>query len=103
MADQTQYVRHGEGFSLEINGADTTATTATLKVGTIGSAPALTASGSLSDGSGVISVPAASNILPVGTYSYQIDVISGSSIDIFPDPTKSGQELPPFIVAESFD
>lgn len=105
MADQTQYVRHGEGFSLEITGADTNATTATLKVGTIGSAPSLTSeAATLADGKGTITVAAADNTLATGTYKYQVDIAySSGSPDIFPDPTKSNQDLPDFIVAESFD
>ena len=103
MADLTQYIRRGESFSLSITTDDKTATTATLKVGTPGSDPIISQSGTLTDGAGTISVNANDTDIDTGTYKYQIDIISGSGTDIFPDPTKSSQGLPDFVVTESFD
>lgn len=103
MADLTQYIRKGESFSLSITTDDTTATSATLKVGTPGSAPLISQSGDLTDGAGTISVDASATDIDTGTYKYEIDITSDAGTDIFPDPTKNAQDLPDFIVTESFD
>lgn len=103
MADLTQYVRKGESFSLTITTDDTTATTATLKVGTPGSDPLISVEGALTDGSGTISVTSNDTDIDTGTYKYEIDITSDAGTDIFPDPTKGAQDLPNFVITESFN
>lgn len=101
MADYTIYVRKGESFELAVATDDTTATTAELKVGTVGSNPLFTATANLVNGTGTIPVTSDNTSQTVGTYSYQVNITSDSGTDIFPDPTKSAQDLPNFVITEA--
>jgi len=102
MANNTIYVRKGESFEITVTTDDTTATSAVLKVGTVGSDPLFTETATLTNGSGTISVTSSDTDQTVGTYSYQVNIVSDAGTDIFPDPTKNDQDLPDFVITEAF-
>lgn len=102
MADLTIYARKGESFQIAVTTDDTTATSAVLKVGTVGSTPLFTETATLADGAGTISVTSSDTDQTVGAYSYQVNIVSPSGTDIFPDPTKNDQDLPSFVITEAF-
>ena len=102
MADYTIYTRKGESFDIEVSTDDTAATSAVLKMGTVGSDPLFTESATLTDGKGTISVTTSDTDQTAGTYKYQVNIVSDSGTDIFPDPTSRDQDLPDFVITEAF-
>jgi hypothetical protein len=98
-------VRWGESFDLAVGTDDVSATEATLIVGEMGEQPILTLGASLTLGVGQFIASAEEMELPLGTYSYQLNVLhSDGQLEKYPQPEDCVDgKLPIFKVHEALD
>ncbi|MBL8031736.1 MAG: hypothetical protein JNK33_05440 [Candidatus Doudnabacteria bacterium] len=100
--------RYKEPVSLQIDSGDVTSVTASIYIGVPGQPYILTKSCSLSDGVGVIYISEDEMLIPVGNYSYQINIEdSMGRVEKYPSPEDGCQDcsdkFPDFIVCEALD
>lgn len=100
-------IRYGQTVTLPIDTGDADAETATIYIGKPGEVYVLSKTATLTDGSGVFELDSTDTELPLDTYNYQINVISGDQISKYPSPDNDCFEceskLPKFIVNEALD
>lgn len=101
-------IRYGEGCNLPIDANDFTAISADIYIGNPGQMYVLTANAQLTDGVGVFEITKEQTEIPLGTYSYQINVTDANgAIEKYPQPQDDcgacDSDFPKFIVAEALD
>ena len=101
---KTINTRYGSSVDILVNSTDETATTASLYVGLDGKLPKITKTSAFVSGQADLTLLPAETEIPLGTYSYQINVeYSDGRLKKFPEPNQCTDELPSFIVSEALD
>lgn len=100
--------RYGAALTLPVDTGDTTDVSADIYIGKPGEVYVLTKNTTLVDGKGVFEFNSSDTQIPLGTYSYQINVntlVGGP--DKYPSPEDGcdgdGGNFPQFTVAEALD
>lgn len=101
-------IRYGEDVTLPIETGDATDVSATIFIGNPGQLYVLTKTIALTEGAGVFELSPTETAIPLGTYSYQVNVIdSNSKVLKYPSPEGDcdacGNDFPEFIVVEALD
>lgn len=100
-------IRYGETLTLPLDASDLDATSASIFIGKPGEVYKLTQTIALVEGQGTFEFAPTETEIPLGKYSYQINVTSGTSVSKFPSPSdgcdSGDSDLPTFIVAEALD
>lgn len=101
-------IRYGESVPLPLDAGDTTAEIADIFVGNPGEPYIFTKRITLSGGQGVFELSAEDTQIPLGKYSYQINITDAlGQVEKYPSPDNncSGceDEFPKFIVNEALD
>lgn len=101
-------IRYGENVTLPIDAGDTTAVRADIFVGTPGEVYIFTTNADLTDGAGFFELSQTDTEIPLGEYSYQINVTdSNGAVSKYPSPEDvcDGCEgdFPKFVVYEALD
>lgn len=101
-------IRYGESVVLPLDAGDTTAEIASIFIGKPGETYILTKQTTLTDGQGVFELSATDTQIPLGVYSYQINITDAlGQLEKYPSPdTNCGDcedEFPKFIVSEALD
>ncbi len=98
-------VRYGASLDLVTTISDTTADEATLIVGLPGELPILTKTASFTDGESNLSLTPAETEIPLGSYSYQVNVsYTDGRLDKFPTADQCSEDgFPQFNVLEALD
>lgn len=101
-------IRYGEDVTLPIDAADTTAVSADIFIGNPGETYILTENAVLTNGVGVFELTALQTEIPLGTYSYQLNVYDvNGKLKKYPAPEgecdSCDGEFPKFIVGEALD
>lgn len=101
-------IRYGEALTLGLDTDDITDLSATLYVGKPGEVPLIEKPITLVAGKGTFELAEEDTRIPLGTYAYQINVITvNGSVCKVPEPDADCAEcddaLPEFIVSEALD
>lgn len=101
-------IRYGESLTLPLSTGDTFAVSADIFIGKPGQVYTLTKNITLTEGEGVFNFTPSETKLPLGTYSYQINVTDSlGQIEKYPSPdrdcTDCENDFPQFIVCEALD
>ena len=101
-------IRYGESLTLPLSTGDQFAVSADMFVGKPGQVYVLTKNITLVDGEGVFNFTPQETRLPLGTYSYQINVTDAlGQVEKYPSPdrdcTGCENNFPQFIVCEALD
>lgn len=100
-------IRYGESLTLPLSTGDPSAVSAEIFIGRPGEVYTLTKSIAITDGNGVFNFSPAETSIPLGSYSYQINVVdSNGSVEKYPSPSGCSDgdcEFPKFVVCEALD
>lgn len=101
-------IRYGESLTLPLSTGDPFAVSADIFIGKPGQVYILTKNIALVEGEGVFNFAPSETKLPLGTYSYQINVTDSlGQIEKYPSPdrgcTDCENDFPQFIVCEALD
>lgn len=101
-------IRYGESLTLPLSTGDQFAVSADIFIGKPGQVYVLTKNITLVDGGGVFNFTPTETRIPLGTYSYQINVTDAlGQVEKYPSPerncTDCESDFPKFIVCEALD
>lgn len=101
-------IRYGESLTLPLSTGDPLAASADIYVGKPGQVYVLTKNITLVNGEGVFNFTPTETRIPLGTYSYQINVTDTlGQIEKYPSPDRDCSDcesnFPQFIVCEALD